>query len=101
MNTELHPYMVHDGDPSEGAALAFARTSLEAKRLGFPVITGWSQHCTWIDIRVRRLRKHETYLMTLALKSEPHCIDDLPSCPSCLCWGSPVVDGKCDYCREE
>lgn len=99
--SELHPYMVHDGDPSEGAALAFAHTAREAKTLGYPVVSGWNFECAWTDVRVRRLRKHEAYLMSLALKPEPHCIDDLPTCPSCQLWGAPVVDGKCENCTEE
>lgn len=97
----LHPYMVHDGDPIEGAALAFAHNSREAKRLGFPVISGWNGDCTWLDVRVRRLREHEAYLMTLATKPEPHCIDEIPTCPNCELWGAPVINGKCDNCHDE
>lgn len=97
----LHPYMVHDGDPSEGAALAFAHTAREAKAIGFPVITGWNGYCQWTDVRVRRLREHEDYLMTLAQKDGPHCLDDLPTCPSCQLWGAPVVNGKCDNCSDD
>jgi hypothetical protein len=97
---DLHPYMVHDGDPSEGAALAFAHTAAEAKRIGFPVITGWNGYCRWIDVRVKRLRKHEAYLLMLACHDTPHCIDDLPTCPTCETWGAPVINGRCDNCVE-
>ena len=54
--------MAYCGDPAEGAALVFAETAKEARRLAFDTLRDWFD-AEWIDTRVRRLRKHRDYLM--------------------------------------
>ena len=43
ISTKLHPYMVFDGgDPEEGACLVFAHNAREARLIGFPTVSMWS-----------------------------------------------------------
>lgn len=104
----LHPYIAWAGEfPDEGAALVFAHTAREAKRLSFGTITGWWSDVVWTDLRVRRLRKHADYLASLGDPTElaalkPHVVDDPTSCTACWCWGIPLDDaGVCETCREQ
>lgn len=94
----LHPYIVHDGEPSEGAVLAIAHTAKEARRLGYPEISNFTG-AEWIDVKAERLRLHRDYLLSLSLKDEPHCIIDPPTCSHCEMWGAPALPGGgCETC---
>lgn len=99
MAEALNPYMAHDGEPGEGAVLVFAPTAREARRLAWPVLTGFTD-AGWIDVRAERLRDHRDYLMGLAEKNEPHVLDNPPCCPVCERWGAPILaSGKgCGNC---
>lgn len=93
----LNPYMLWGGeDPAEGAILVFAHTAREAKRIGWPELRGWSVE--YVDVRVRRLRDHREYLMSLYNGSP--VIGSPPTCNVCEMWGAPIrEDGKgCAYC---
>jgi len=96
----LHPYVVHDGEPQEVAVLVFAHTAQEARKVGFDALTGFD--CSeWIDVRAKRLRKHEGYLMGFRQSDEPHCIESMPVCPRCEKWGAPPVGDGCANCEGE
>jgi hypothetical protein len=104
----LHPYMAHEGDPGDGAVLVFAHSAAQAKPLGFAELRGWSVECAFTDVRVKRLRAHVDYLMTLADQAKlavgaQHVIDDLHTCPRCERWGVPPgEDGRtCLHCIDE
>lgn len=98
----LHPYMAFCGEPEYGAALVFARTVGEAKRLSFDTLKGWFD-CTWVDVRVRRLREYEGYLMGLLPLAIKGVVEDPPTCPVCECWGAPVWTDQpgCNMCGGE
>lgn len=96
--TALHPYMVWASDPWEGAVLAFAPNARVARKVGFPLVSHWCE-AEWIDIRSRRLRSHEAYLLTIAdpaklYAGKPHALDDVPSCAVCGLWGSPPFQDR-------
>lgn len=101
MNRPLNPYMVHDGEPSEGAVLVLAHTAKDARRIGYPEVSSWTgAECT--QIRAKRIRKHIEYLLSLATEPGPHCIDDVPTCHRCEVWGAPQLPGGgCDLCPKE
>lgn len=94
----INPYMVFDGDPAEGAALVFAKTAREARKLGFNALREWFDS-EWINVRARRQREYQDYLMELYDDGRA-VIDDPPSCPVCEKWGSPIRDDGqgCDFC---
>lgn len=104
----LHPYMGFVGDaPEEGAVLVFAHDAREARPLAYLGLNGLSE-TAYVDVRVRRMRKHLDYLRTLGddeklAEDRSHVIDDPRSCPSCGCWGVPIEDGDnaCQRCRAE
>lgn len=90
----LHPYVVFAGAPIDGAALVITTTTRRAKKLGFPLVRGWFD-VPWTEIRGRRLREHEDYLLSLGDGKE--CvIEDPPTCGLCHTWGKPLVDGRCE-----
>lgn len=95
----LNPYMAHCGDPAEGAALVFAESAKEARRLAFDTLRGWFD-AEWIDTRVRRLRKHRDYLMGLYDGKHAVC-DDPDSCDVCGTWGAPHDATGCEHCRDD
>ena len=84
----LRPYICWAGDPDERAVLAFAHTAKDARKLAWPKVRDWTD-AGFFDVRVRRLREHADYLMTLATKDGPHCDDNPPTCAVCDLWGNP------------
>lgn len=98
----LKPYMGYCGAPEEGAVLIFAESAKQAKVIGFPDVQGWTQ-CEFTDMRVRLIKEHPDYLMTLRTKDTPHCIDNVPSCPRCEFWGAPLNADRsaCAFCEDE
>lgn len=87
------------GDPAEGAALVFAESAKEARRLAFDTLRDWFD-AEWIDTRVRRLRKHRDYLMGLYDGKHAVC-DDPDSCDVCGTWGAPHDATGCEHCRDD
>ncbi len=101
--TNMRPYMVHDGDPHEGAVLAFAWSERQARSIAFPVIRDWNFDATWIDIRAKWMRDKPWIEALHTTQSEPFVIDDPPCCSQCELWGFELDDdGKCkNGCPEE
>lgn len=94
----LNPYMAYCGDPDEGAALVFAESAKEARRLAYDTLRCWFD-AEWIGVRVRRLRRNREYLMGLY---DGHAVcDDPPSCDVCGTWGAPADETGCENCRHE
>ena len=104
--TTMHPYIGYSGDPSEGAALIFAHSAKQAKPLAFGMLSGWFD-LDFTDVRVRRVRENEAYLLALAnpeklVTGTPHVIEDPPSCNLCLQWGSVIDENHhCARCAAE
>ncbi len=92
----LHPYMAFEIDPQEWAFLIFANTAKEARRIAWYRCDFLDE---FIDLRVRRMREHATYLMSLYDGGHVY-IDSPPTCPVCETWGAPIrADGAgCEYC---
>lgn len=85
----LRPYMCWAGeDPEDGAVLAFARTSKDARKLAYPYVADWTG-CDFIDVRAKWLKEYAGYLLTLKIKDVPHVIDNPPVCKVCETWGYP------------
>lgn len=93
----INPYIAFAGDPELGAALVFAHSAREARRLAFDTLRGWFD-CTWPDVRARRLREHRDYLTSLY--DGRGVIEDPPTCNRCEHWGAPLLpDGAgCTNC---
>lgn len=94
----LNPYMAYCGDPAEGAALVFATSAREARRLAFDTLRCWFD-AEWIDTRVCRLRKHREYLM--GLYDDRAVCEDPDACDVCGTWGAPHDAEGCENCRNE
>jgi len=101
----LNAYMVHAGEPCDGAALVFSESFRKAKILGFNssvVCDG----CEYTDVRGHRIR-HDEWLKQNAADQvklaagEPHVIDRPPSCEGCELWFDELFDGYCETCAEE
>lgn len=104
----LYPYVIYSRSSSklEGAALIFAHSVQEAKKIGFRSI-GVDFTDEYIDLAAERIW-HSAWIYSNANQEkldhdEPHVIDNPPSCAHCEMWGqSPIGDdGFCESCREE
>jgi hypothetical protein len=101
----LKPYLGFSREAgTDGAGiLIFAHTAREARKIG------WDTDITdeYIDFAATRMRRTETYLMTLANATkldndEPHSVWDVPFCKNCEQWGEPIGDdGFCESCAED
>lgn len=102
MDSILKPYIAWAcDDPAEGAALVWAYSARQARKIAHPWISGWLfPYVSYIDVRAKRLRKHADYLETLRQSDEPHVMDDVPVCPACELWGAPRVGDGCANCLE-
>lgn len=87
---------------NECAILIFAKTSKEARKIGWVVMK--SLHKTpWPDMAVRRLNKNLEYLYGDAdqdklIEDIPHVVVDMRVCPSCELFGEEYNDDHCGYC---
>ena len=102
MTTNLHPYMVFDGDdPAEGACLAFAHNAREARLIGFPTVSMWGDG-EWIECQARRLWDHDHLFaegdQEKLAANEPHCIEMPATCKTCLMWGGQINGDMCSLC---
>lgn len=97
----LPMYIVHDGDPADGALLAFAPTGQAARVLGSR--DSWLADAEYLDIRARRLPDGPAtaHLRAAAEGDGPHVIDDPPSCDRCGMWGARTAEGECATCAAE
>lgn len=97
--TKLRAYIAYAGHPEEGAALVFARTATEAKRLAWPVIQGWMD-CDYIGLRVRWLRNGADWHRDpeAEAKGEPYVIEAPRVCERCEQWYEDGLDGTTGLC---
>ena len=103
----LNAYMIYSrcAGPSEGAALVFAHTVREARKIGWQTV-GRDYTDEYIDFAANRIRNEEyLYLEASAIllaADKPHIIESPRSCKSCEMWGKSVIgeDGLCDECRD-
>jgi len=97
----LKAYMAHDGHPEEGAVLVFAHDAREAKKIAWPVLSGWDVE-EYIHVRVNLLRD-KSFLYDLKRSEDiPHVIDNPTTCKGCELWGDELDNrGYCEYCAEE
>ena len=90
---------------SEGAALVFAHTAKEAKKIGWGGIGNDLTGGEYIDLAVTII-KDSPWIFGEADaekfdRSEPHVIDSPRSCSSCEMWGLEIfADGLCSNCRD-
>lgn len=105
----MKAYMVHDGDPGENAALVFARTAAQARKLGYLHNDIGSDG--WITLRTERKPDadrlipadvNEPYLVTdtRVLREAGWSIEGDMLCASC---GLATMDGEfplCEYCEQ-
>jgi hypothetical protein len=90
----------------EGAALIFANSSREAKKVGWRETAGMFTD-EYIDFAVNRIRGHEW----LYKEAEPdklandiaHVIVDVRSCDKCETWGQSEINenGLCESCNDD
>lgn len=89
--------------PEDGAALIFAHTAKEAKRMA------WKASCmdfeSFTDLGIRLMRDTR-FIIPLAdqnkLKADiPHIVDSPDGCLVCGHWGAGLtIDGLCGNCNE-
>jgi hypothetical protein len=105
--SELKPYMIYSRGlgKENGAALVFAKTAKEAKKVGWSGI-GSSLTDEYIDLGVR-LMKEEDFLFEQADQKKlnfgiAHVIDNPKFCVMCEMWGISQLDenGLCENCRD-
>lgn len=103
----LKAYIVFDRNagPQEGASLAFARTSSEARRIGWKTLQSWFG-TGWTEVRSRWLPSSTKWLAeqeSVDLEGEPRIIDSPRYCERCELWGTGPLDaeGICEHCRED
>jgi len=100
----LKAYMIHAGEPQDGAALVFAVNFREAKKLGFNscVCDGGD----YIDVRGHQIKSDQWLKINAADKEKleagvSHVIDNPPSCKQCELWYDELFDGFCDSCADD
>jgi len=103
----MNIYMVYSEGAGceEGAALVFAHTSKEARKVGWNEV-GCLFTGEYIDFASTRLRNHD-WLFEEANQEKlvddiPHAIDNPKCCKGCEMWGGDSrigEDGLCDECR--
>lgn len=105
---DLNMYMgfSRGAGPFEGAALIFANTAREAKKIGYRGI-GWDlTGGDFLDFGIKRI-KGADYLLKEAdqIKLEagiPHVIDAPRCCSRCEMWGNEILEnGLCTDCALE
>ena len=100
--TNMRPYMVHEGEPADGAVLAFAWSERQARLIAFPVIRGWSD-AEWVHLRAKWMRNAPWIDALHTTQTEPFVIESPPCCKHCERWGLELDEnGKCkNGCYEE
>lgn len=97
----LRAYMAYEATSGseEGAVLVFARNGREARKLAFPVVSGWFS-CDFTDLRVRWLRSGCAHMREA---DGPHVVECPPNCQTCERWFEEPLDGngECEGCADE
>jgi hypothetical protein len=85
--------------PAEGAALIFANTAKEARKVLWE--DNWLDIERFIDVRINLIRGDE-FLEKEKEHDYPHVVRPI-ACDSCNMWGISEIgeDGLCDDCRKE
>lgn len=98
MSERMRAYIVHDGDPGEGAVLVFAATARQARVMGFGVNDLGCE--SFLDMRAEWLREGAEYHHKL---DGPHVVDCPKSCVDCDHWWASGLDetGRCETCAAE
>lgn len=104
----LNMYMGWSGsDPSEGAALIFAHTAREARKVFWRGHAGEIAGDEFTDMRVTRIRD-KVWLWhdgdaEKQLRDEAHVVIDPKACECCGFWGHEQIggSGKCGTCEAE
>ena len=104
----LNTYMIYSRGigPEEGAALVFAHSVQEARKVGWHGI-GSDLTDDYLDLTAKRLRNmdwiREEADATKLNNDIPHVIDSPKTCLRCQLWGvSPLdKDGYCENCQED
>jgi hypothetical protein len=99
----LKAYMIHAGEPQNGAALVFAASFREAKKLGFN--SGVCDGCDYTDVRGHQIKSDQWLKNNAADKEKlgsgvPHIVDSPPSCEQCELWYDELFDGVCESCAD-
>jgi hypothetical protein len=103
----LNTYMVFSRaiGPVEGAALVFAHSCQEARRVGWKGI-GCELTDDYLDLGAKRLYKHDWLYIEGNPKKlwsdVPHTVDSPRTCSRCELWGQSIIgeDGLCEECRD-
>lgn len=101
----LKAYMIHAGEPVDGAALVFAESFRQAKTIGFRSMV--CDGCEYTDVRGHQLKRDSWLKENAADQSklaagEPHVIDNPPACKRCELWFDELEEsGYCETCAEE
>jgi hypothetical protein len=104
----LKPYMIYSrtAGPQEGAALVFAHTAREARKIGWNGIGSDLTGGEFTDLAAGLIHDGN-YLFADAnpdklAKDESHVIDSPRGCDQCEMWGQSAIgeDGLCEGCRE-
>lgn len=102
---KLRAYMGYDGQVGgqEGAILVFAHNKKEAKKIGYPVLSGWG--CEFLDARFTWLKGNDQIFdeadKILLASNTPHVIESPEGCPKCERWGLVMMEsGLCEGCDE-
>lgn len=105
----LNAYMIYSraAGPEEGAALVFAHTVREARKIGYPGIGNDLTGDEYIDLAADLIR-NSPYLFQEAdpdklARDVPHVIDNPRSCDRCERWGQSAIgeDCLCDICKSD
>ncbi len=103
----MRPWMCYSGEigASEGAALVFAYTHAEAKKIAWWTCQGMLFE-EFIEVRVNLITADD-FIMAQAdpaklAAGEAHCIDNPISCDGCEQWGKPMATPtKCEDCKHD
>lgn len=99
----LHPYMGFSRGigSEEGALLIFAFCAKQARQLGWPLVSCWTNG-EWLDMAVRRIWDNTEWLRNKYLKSNKPCVIESPDvCPHCNVWGGEVYEDRCSECEDQ
>lgn len=111
MENKLKPYMGYSraGGASEGAMLIFAHNLKEAKCIGWPHLSEWTDG-EYIDMAMQLIKDGDYLFEQMPQWSKeklskgiPHVVDSPPSCKVCGIWGVGRFNeqGICSDCEEE
>jgi hypothetical protein len=102
----MNAYMGYsrDAGPEEGACLIFAHTVQEARKTGYPIVSGWWS-IEFTDMAAKRLNAPHLFAEADQEKLAagiPHAIECPKACNRCEHWGYKLNnDGVCENCIDD